>query len=664
LPRAPAPPAAHGPPCRRRALSVETSSPVAAASGDVLRRAGRRTRYVGPAFVGGVLLALLASQGGYFATSWGWSSLLFLLAVALVVLVDEEVAVSARELAFVGLLAAVAGWTALSSVWSVSVGSSVIEAERALLFVAVAALVGAAARRGDVSRYLLVVVAVIAVVATYALCTRCWPNRFSVVTGLAGYRLSRPIGYWNGLGILAALGVVLAIGFLSERGSRWIRFAAAGACVPLVLTLYYTFSRGAWVALAAGIVVALAASHSPLQLVAWTAIGGIAPAVGVVAATHLSALSSLHAGLPRANRAGTELGLITAGLIVAAMGLALLGIVAEHRFEPSQTTRRAIGGAVLGAMVVTVVVGFAVSGRTPSGLVSRAYHSFETPTPTVRGRLDQRLFSFSSNGRIELWRTAWRDYRGHPWLGSGAGTYERAWQANPHAAFVVKDAHGLYVETLAELGPVGLALLLGALLLPLAAALRRRARPAIAGAAGAYAAYVLHAGVDWDWELGGVTATALVLGALLLVDRRDVERPRRLSGPARAATVSAAAVLSLVAGIGYVGNAAEAAAQDDLQARHFDRASSEATRARRLEPWSSRPFVLLAEADLGRGDLTGARAELRKALAKDRGDWQAWLDLALASHGAVRRRALAEAGKLYPRSPEIAAVRRRSGGSP
>ncbi|HYT50946.1 MAG TPA: hypothetical protein VEL10_01935 [Gaiellaceae bacterium] len=41
----------------------------------------------------------------------------------------------------------------------------------------------------------------------------------------------------------------------------------------------------------------------------------------------------------------------------------------------------------------------------------------------------------------------------------------------------VRDAHSLYVETLAELGPIGLALLSAALVVPLVAAVRARRHP-------------------------------------------------------------------------------------------------------------------------------------------------------------------------------------------
>jgi hypothetical protein len=643
---------ASGRPRRRRNLSASAIDLVPAAA----------KRFGGPVFVGAVLLALLASQGGYFAQSWGWSALLFLLAVAVVAVVRDDVAVSRNELAFVGLVAGLAVWTAVSATWSSNVGDTILEAERALLYVAVTAAVVLATRKRDVTRYLLAVLTAIALVATYALCTRCWPSRFSVVTGIAGHRLARPIGYWNGLGIVSSVGIVLAIGFLSGRGPLRIRAAAGAVCVPLVLTLYFTFSRGAWVALGFGLLVALAAARARLRLIAWTAVAAVAPAIGVVAAAHLKSLSSLHVRLSAAAHAGTELGLIAAALIAFAAVLVLVAHALEPRVNPSRRARQTIGAALAAAAVLAAGIGFASVGHTPAAVVRDLYHRFEVPTPTVRGRVDQRLFSFSGNGRIELWRTAWRDYRAHPWLGSGAGTYERAWLANPQAGFSVKDAHGLYIETLAELGPIGLVLLLGALLLPVVVTVRRGATPAVAGAAGAYGAYLLHAGIDWDWELAGVTAVALALGALLLVEGRGDESRSRLPSAVRVATIASAVVLSLFAAFAYVGNAAAGSAEDDLQANRFEAAATQARRAGRLMPWSTQPPVFLAEAYLGVGDLPAARSELRKALARDRGDWKTWLDLALASKGRARRNALAEASRLYPRSPEVIAVRAQGGG--
>jgi O-antigen ligase len=78
----------------------------------------------------------------------------------------------------------------------------------------------------------------------------------------------------------------------------------------------------------------------------------------------------------------------------------------------------------------------------------------------------------------------------------------------------VRDAHSLYLETAAELGLVGLALLLA--LAGSVAVAARRAAPAAAGPVAVLAAYGLHAGVDWDWELPALTLVALVLAGLVL----------------------------------------------------------------------------------------------------------------------------------------------------
>ena len=77
----------------------------------------------------------------------------------------------------------------------------------------------------------------------YALLTRLFPKQFGVFDQFGGNRLSSPIGYWNALGLLAAIGCLLALG-LAARGGVLVRMAAAASIVVLVLTLYFTFGRG------------------------------------------------------------------------------------------------------------------------------------------------------------------------------------------------------------------------------------------------------------------------------------------------------------------------------------------------------------------------------------------------------------------------------------
>ena len=95
------------------------------------------------------------------------------------------------------------------------------------------------------------------------------------------------------------------------------------------------------------------------------------------------------------------------------------------------------------------------------------------------------------------------------------------------------DAHSLYLETLGELGLVGLLLLAAFLFYPLRRAIASRRSPGVAAAAGAAVAFLAHAGVDWDWSRSAVVVAGLAcLAAVLLAQQREDEV--ELARPARA----------------------------------------------------------------------------------------------------------------------------------
>jgi len=155
--------------------------------------------------------------------------------------------------------------------------------------------------------------------------------------------------------------------------------------------------------------------------------------------------------------------------------------------------------------------------------------------------------------RPEYWRVAWQQVEANPELGSGAGTFQLYWLLHRPIEANVRDAHSLYLETLAELGPVGLALLLVVLAIPLAGAARARARPLVGAAAGAYCAFLVHAGLDWDWEMPAVTLAGLFCGAALLVVARAESAPA-MTPQARAGAGALALVLAVAAAAGLVDN--------------------------------------------------------------------------------------------------------------
>ena len=276
-----------------------------------------------------------------------------------------------------------------------------------------------------------------------------------------------------------------------------------------------------------------------------------------------------------------------------------------------------------------------------------AVHEFSRAGPTAKAGKGHRLLSLSGSSRAQYWHVAWRDVEAHPWLGSGAGSFQRHWLRSRPAELPVLDAHSLYLETLAEVGPVGLGLLAVLLALPIAAAAVARRQPLAAPALAGYTAYLVHAAQDWDWELPAVTLAAVVCAAGLLVLAASEPRPL-LGRSARTGALLAAVLLALVGLGALAGNATLAGASSSLAADNAPRALRDARWAKSLVPWSPEPWRLHGEALLSQGDVEGARHDFMQALRKDSSDWDSWVDLKLVSHGEKRRQAAQEARRLNP----------------
>jgi O-Antigen ligase len=596
------------------------------------------------------ILGLAAAQGGYFPTAWGWASIPLLLVVAVGVIVRAEVRLTALEIAFLGALVALAAWTALSAAWSVAPAESLLEVQRTLVYVAAlaAALLLSRGRHG---RHLLGgVLAAIACISTFSLLTRLVPDRVGVHDRTAVYRLAQPIGYWNGLAIFAGVGVLLAFGFALRARTLLARGVCAGLLVVLLPTFYFTFGRAAWLALAVGVVVAITVDTRRLELLAGLLV--LAPAVvaAVLFASQRPALTHLGTPVPVAAHQGHRVLVVVLVLAavnaVLAVGLAYAG----RRIEIGETVRRAFAGAVVAALCVAAIVAFGRYGD-PVTLAKRGYTAFKAPPPHAQQDLNRRLLNFSGNGRADLWRLAWDDARAHPVLGAGAGTYERYFLAHePADVSFVRDAHGLYIEVLGELGPIGLLLILLALAIPFAALSQARRHPLAAVAAGAYAAFLTAAAVDWHWELPAVTLAGLLCGASLFLFARRWRPPQRMPDVARYGIAAAAAAAAVFATVGLLGNTALSRSNSARADGKLERAASDARRARSLLPWSPAPWAALGRAQLAAGLKPQARASFRKAISIDSGDWQLWYDLSTVTRGRTHREALSRVEALYPRS--------------
>jgi tetratricopeptide (TPR) repeat protein len=608
------------------------------------------------------IAGLAAVNGAYFPTSWGWSALAFSWVAAMSLLLRRVLVPSRLEWATLAALLGLIAWIALSTLWSADVTQTVLEVERVLVYLtAIFALLLIASRR-SVPQLIGGLLVAITLISAYALATRLVPERLGSFDYLAGNRLARPLGYWNALGIFTAMGGLLALEIAARARVVAARALAASALPILLPTLYFTFGRGPWVALGAGLLAALALDTRRLQLISTLLVLAPATFVAVWLASRSGALTSAAPRLADASREGHRLAAAILGLAVAA-GLSALVLARFEGRLAALSQARLIYGAAIGVAALAGAIAIFAAYGSPWAIAKRGYEAFKAPPVRLeQGQsLNKRLLNFSGNGRVDMWSIAWKEARQHPWVGSGAGTYEQYWLRYRPSPQKVRDAHGLYIETLAELGPPGLALLTIVLALPLVAAVRARRRPLVVGAFGAYVAYVVHAGIDWDWEMTAVTLTGLFCGAAILVSARDEERVGSMSRNVRAGALAVPVVAGVLALTGLISNSALSASANATQGQHWQRAESQARKAIRWAPWSSEGWQLLGEAQLQQAKLRQARESFHHAIAKDPRDWTLWLDLALSTKGRSRRRAAITAIQLNPMSPEIAQIRNAVG---
>src|SRR5919106_3205059 len=359
------------------------------------------------ASVAALVTAANGSQGGYFSQSWGWIALAFIAAVSLALILGWATSPRPLQLAFAALMAALGVWVTLSATWSASAAGSLRDAERMLVYVMLAAAVALVLRRGDAPALFGGLFAGCVVVGSYALATRIFPDRFETFDSPAlPYRLSEPIGYWNALGLLAAIGILLGLGGVAH-GRRLLPIGLAGACLPvLAATLYFSFSRGAWAALAIGMVVFLALDPRRLRFV-WSALVVLAPSAACVAvASQSEALTTEDSPRVDAVAEGHRLALFVAGFVLASAVLALAARwLAVHVPVPRWVGRVAnVGFAALG--VLAVVVGLVLVGG-PGTALSEVEKRFDAPVTVEGANLNDRLFSASGNGRAESVGVAW-----------------------------------------------------------------------------------------------------------------------------------------------------------------------------------------------------------------------------------------------------------------
>ncbi len=489
---------------------------------------------------------LAADDGGYFQGAWRLATPLSAGVVAVILASARDLRVPRAALAVAAGLAGLCLWTAASWLWSSDRPATVQDIRLVLVYVAGAAALLLLANRGRGVAVAGGVVTATVAVSCYSMASRLYPGTFGMYTTGGGYgRLYQPIGYWNALGAFTVIGIILSLG-LAARGNMLVRMLAAAALIPLAPTLYLTFSRGALVGLAAGLIALIALDRRRVHLVAGICAGSIG-AVGALVAVHAHpGLTTYYRHLQIQAKEGAQTAARMISLVPLAMGSAALLAGLEARVKVSRMARIAAGAGMVAAACIAVAVGVNKFGD-PVSVVRSAVKTFEKPAPTFRGGdLNLRLLSLSPNGRVIFWKTGWHQFTAHPVVGSGGGSFARYWRIHRPVKIQNLYAHSLYLETLGELGVIGLALLLVALLPPLWVGLHRRFHPLAAPVMAAYIAFLVHTGGDWTWQLPAVGLAAIACGAAaigLVIDPDAVVLSRRVR----------AAGIVLAVGVGVVG---------------------------------------------------------------------------------------------------------------
>ncbi len=522
-------------------------------------------------------------------------------------------------LAALGLMAL---WTALALRWTESDERTSLELARVLQYAGLLILLVSVLRPSTVGAAVAGASIAATGICVVALASRLWPEAFPVdrvARAFSTTRLNYPLNYWNGVAAWGSMATAMALTWSAHaRQPAWRALALAS--VPVSVTVVYlTYSRAGVAGVALGATAALVLARTRLVMIAHLA---------VAAAASYFSIHAVRAAKPIADATGSGgrgdvlTALLVGGAVCAAVTVVLRALGADER---ARLPRR-IGRPVFAAVIVVAVIAGAIA-LGPA--VKRGVRQFDSDHSIVveqRSDPSKRLTSASGN-RHNLWTSALDAFRSKPVEGTGPGTFEFWWNRDKVDPEQVRDAHSLYIESLAEsgvLGFVSVIALCGGLLFALVRfRLRAHGRSQTGAAAAALAGFgvwLFHAGVDWMWEETAVTVLALVLGAAGLVSRqRRRARPTvgmRIGGVALAVIVIIAQLPALV------GTTEVRASDSALVGGDVDAGIRAANRAIQAWPGAASPYAARARAEVAAGRLTAAARDADRARRREPTNWR------------------------------------------
>ncbi len=593
-------------------------------------------------------------------------------------------------------LLALAVLTALSITWAANPSEAWVEANRTLAYCAVFA--GAVALAHSVPGRWSAVLGAITLsaiaISAYAVLTKVFPGALNPDETFA--RLREPFGYWNSVGLAAALGVPGCLWLGTRRsGHQALNGLAYPALGLLVLTMLLSFSRGAVLAAVLGAAFWFATVPRRLRGAAVLIAGVAGGAIMAMWAFSQNALTDDQVPLDLRNQAGLQLGLLVLVMLalLTAAGLAVGFARARHTPTLHQRDRAGLALVVCLALIpVAVTIALAVGDKGLSGSVSARWNQL-TKVSAPLPRNDNSRFTAVGSVRARYWDEALRIFGDNPAIGVGAGSYATVRKRYRTDDPAVRHAHGYVVQTLADLGLAGLAVSLALLAAWLASAaratgLRRRDRgrphtPERIGLLTLVAVVIVfgvHSFVDWTWFVPANAAVALLAAGWVagrgplggeregIAPPGDALRDRLRAGAReRMRAICAGATVLLVLAAAWAiwqPMRSETLTQDALDALDRgkpDVARTQAQRAHEINPLALDPLFTLATVQTATGRTTSARAALGEAVRLQPANPEPWWRLAEFEFNTLHRpqvalTAIRPALYLDPRSSDAVAV--------
>jgi hypothetical protein len=599
--------------------------------------------------------------------------------------------------------ALLAGLTLLSIIWAVEPNEAWLETSRTLSYLATFAC-GLSLVRLMPQRWSGLIGAIVlacTIVSVYALATKVFPGTLAQDETYA--RLRQPFGYWNAVGLMAALGVPGCLWLGARRsGHAAINALAYPICGLLLVAILFAYSRGSLLAAAVGCAFWFCAV--PLRLrgvavLATSAAGAIPVALWAFAQ---DGLTTDKAPLDLRSGAGHQLGvaLVFMTLVLLAAGLAI-GFAAARQ-APAAQTRRAAGALIIVTLALVPVAGaiaLSLSQRGLGGSISKGWNELTDPHASIGAGGANRPDRLTAVGsaRARYYNDALKIARAHKLLGVGAGGYGVARLRFREDDLDVRHAHGYLFQTIADLGAAGLLLTLALLAAWLAAAGRatgmvvrrnRMSRPGfwdfpfgperigLLSLLAIVVVYGVHSLVDWTWFIPGPTVIALLAAAWVagrggratwsawITDvhtpptaplrqrlRASIKRPERAGIAAALVAIALVVMWSTWQPLRAV-HAGDTALE--LVPAHIDQARADAQRAHRIDPLSIEPLTDLAVIEGAAGRKDAERAALEQAVQLQPRNPTAWVQLAQfeldQGDANAAQRALGPALYLDPRS--------------